>query len=415
MTSLQLKQEGKVNKVLVVVLAPTRLQWMNEIQKFTNEEAVLFAEFRAKYRQQNGKRYVSESIEDQKKSTIDYFKHSEAMYMVMSYQTLQQNAKLLEEADFDMVIFDEAHNIKNKDSKTNKAAKELIKPRTKKHRKGFHKGIAYTLLVTGTPVMNYPDDLFGLVGMANEKIFGKYKDFRKEYLTLNVYHDVIGYRHLDEFVEKIQSFYIRRTDNEIGLSLPKIVEETIWIDPHPNQIEADEALKEYQKKMIQEKMDALRQGKKDVANSIEQKMKGILGFRITAGCHPNVFKMSKNENIMNRYGSYAVKNEMDIPKFNRCIEMVQEIVDNGHKVVVFVESRRMTVLLHRAISKFTRAVRYIGGLTDEVRERRKYKFNNDPSCRVMIANGAGSTGLTLVLVALIAGNPLESIQLQRNW
>uniref|UniRef100_UPI003B9878AE helicase-related protein n=1 Tax=Klebsiella pneumoniae TaxID=573 RepID=UPI003B9878AE len=68
---------------------------------------------------------------------------------------------------------------------------------------------------------------------------------------------------------------------------------------------------------------------------------------------------------------------------------------NGHKVIIFVESKRMTVMLHREISKFTRAVRYIGGLKDSVRERRKEKFNTDPSCRVMIANGAGSTGLNL--------------------
>jgi SNF2 family DNA or RNA helicase len=105
--------------------------------------------------------------------------------------------------------------------------------------------------------------------------------------------------------------------------------------------------------------------------------------------------MSANEKIRDRYKSYVVKNEMDIPKFERCIEMVEEIVDNGHKVVIFVESRRMTVLLHKAISKFTRAVRYIGGLNVKVRDRRKQKFNNDPSCRVMIANGAGSTGLNL--------------------
>jgi SNF2 family DNA or RNA helicase len=395
MTAMQKKQEKRVEKVLVVVLAPTRTQWMEEIEKFTNEKGVLFADFKAKYRQQNGKKYVAETIDDQKKSVVDYYKHSEDMFMVMSYQTLQQNADLIEQCGFDMVIFDEAHNIKNKDSKTNKAAKKLIKPRTKRHKKGYNKGIKYTLLVTGTPVMNYPDDLFGLVGMANEDIFGKWRDFRKEYLTLNEYKDVIGYRHLDTFVEKIQEFYIRRTDKEIGLSLPKIVEEDKWIDPHPKQVKLDKELKTYQKELIQEKMDLLRSGKKAEAQEMEDRLKGILGFRIQAACHPNLFQMSANEKIRNRYKDYVVKDELDIPKFKQCLEMVEEIVENGHKVVVFVESRRMTVLLHKHISKFTRAVRYIGGLNDKKRDRRKKKFNNDPSCRVMIANGAGSTGLNL--------------------
>lgn len=395
MTAMQMKQAGKVNKVLVVVLAPTRLQWTQEIEKFTHESCVLFSDFKAKYRQKDGKRYVSESIDDQKKTLVDYYKHSDDMFMVMSYQTLQQNADLLEKAGFDMVIFDEAHNIKNKDSKTNKAAKKLIAKRTKRHKKGFNKGIPYTLLVTGTPVMNYPDDLFGLVGMANEKIFGKWRDFRKEYLTLNEYKDVIGYKNLNEFVEKIQSFYIRRTDKEIGLSLPKIVEENVWIDPHPQQVKLDKDLKEYQKELIKAKMDLIHSGKKLEAKAMSDRMKGVLNFRIQAGCHPNLFQMSANEKIRKRYKQFVVKDELDIPKFNKCIEMVKEIVDNGHKVVVFVESRRMTTLLHREIRKFTKAVRYIGGLNDKVRDRRKQKFNNDPSCRVMIANGAGSTGLNL--------------------
>lgn len=395
MTALQMKQAGKVNKVLVIVLASTRPQWMKEIVKFSHETAVLFSDFRASYRQKNGKRYVHETIDDKKKQCIEAFKKSDDTFMVMSYQTMQQNALMLEQAGFDMVIFDEAHNIKNKDSKTNKAAKRLIKPRTPKNKKGYNRGIKYSLLVTGTPVMNYPDDMFGLVSMVSEKILGSWRKFRDRYTTLNDYKDIIGYQNLDEFVEKIQNFFIRRTDKEIGLSLPKMIEEDIHIEPHPSQVKLDRELKDYQKELIQAKNDLLRSGKKLEAKAMGDRMKSVLNARIQGSCHPNLFQMSANEKIRERNKKYVVKNIYDIPKFQYCIDKVQEIVANGHKVVIFVESKRMTVMLHREISKFTRAVRYIGGLKDSVRERRKEKFNTDPSCRVMIANGAGSTGLNL--------------------
>ena len=395
MTALQMKQAGKVKKVLVVVLASTRPQWMKEIVKFSNEQAVLFSDFRASYRQKNGKRYVAETIDDKKQQCIDAFMQGNETFMVMSYQTMQQNAVMLEQVGFDMVIMDEAHNIKNKDSKTNKAAKRLIKPRTKSNKKGYNKGIKYSLLVTGTPVMNYPDDMFGLVSMVSEKILGSWRKFRDRYTTLNEYKDIIGYQNLDEFVEKIQNFFIRRTDKEIGLSLPKMIEEDIYIDPHPVQVKMDKELKLYQKDLIQAKNDLLRSGRKLEAKAMGDRMKAVLNARIQGSCHPNLFQMSANEKIRERNKQYVVKNIYDIPKFQRCIDMVQEIVANGHKVVIFVESKRMTVMLHREISKFTRAVRYIGGLKDSVRERRKEKFNTDPSCRVIIMNGAGSTGLNL--------------------
>lgn len=394
-TAMQLKQEGLVCKVLVVVLAPTRLQWIKEIEKFTNEKAVLFGEFKTKYSYKGGKKTVVESVEDQKLKLIQEFKDSDTMFMIMSYQGMQQNAELLEEANFDMIIMDEAHYIKNRLAKTNKAAQKLIKPRTKRSKFGEYKGIPYTLLVSGTPIMNYPDEIYGLIGIANEKIFGKWRDFRKTFCVLNEYKDIIGYQNLSKLRDIIDQFIIRRTDEEIGVDLPKMIEKDEYIEPHPKQIKMDEALlKEQQELLKQRNSKAVKAGNEN-ALMIEQRLKGIKNQRIAAGCHPNTFQLSNNPNIKNKWKNYYVNDLYEIPKFNRCIEIVKEVVENGHKVVIFVNSRRMTVLLHKEISKFTKVVRYIGGLSDEVRERRKYKFNHDPECRVMIANSAGSTGLNL--------------------
>lgn len=392
--ALQLKQEGLVKKVLVVVLAPTRTQWQQEIRKFTQEDSVLFADFKAKYKQKDGKRYISETIEDQKIKAIDDFMKGDEMFLVMSYQGLQQNVELIEKASFDMMIMDEAHYVKNRTAKTNRAAKRIVTKRTPRHKMGENHGIKYTLFVSGTPIMNYPDELYGLISIANEKIFGKWRDFRKKHCTLNDDNDVMGYKLLSEIRDIILQFLIRRTDKEIGMSLPQIVEKDVYIDPHEKQIKLDKALVEEQKEVAR----LLHQEKNSAKKiALEGRMRGIPNMRIAAGCHPNTFQLAKSEKIREKYKNYAFKKDKlrDIPKFDRCLEMVEEIVDSGYKVVVFVNSRRMTILLHKEISKFTRAVRYVGGLDNKTRERRKHLFNNDPRCRVMIANSAGSTGLNL--------------------
>lgn len=394
-TAKLLKQQGKVNKVLVVVLAPTRLQWQKEIRKFTDEESYVFSDFKAKYRQKDGKRYVAETIDDQKMKAIEEFNASDTMFMIMSYQGMQQNAHIIEKANFDMVIFDEAHYMKARTSKTNKAAKQIVRKRTPKSKKGKYTGIPHTLFISGTPIMNYPDEIFGLIGIVSDKYFGSFREFKKRYLTLNQYKDVVGYRNLDELTEKTKGFLIRRTDKEIGLNLPPMIEQDIDVEAHPKQLKLDASLISRQS-MIMDTVRTLRaQGKKMEAQQTQEQIKLIKMQRIAAACHPNLFGMSKSVGVRKKYQEYMVKNEYDVPKFERCMEMVKEIVGNGHKVVVFVESRRMTAMLHKEIKKFTRAVRYIGGLSDQVRERRKEKFNTDPSCKVMIANGAGSTGLNL--------------------
>lgn len=393
--ALQLKQQGKVNKVLVVVLASTRKQWEKEIAKFTYEQSVVFGEFRAKYKQKDGKRFVAESIDDQKKAMIDSFKQDSTMFMIVSYQGLQQNADFLEKAGFDMLIMDEAHYAKNRMSKTNKAAKKLVAKRTKRSKYGEYAGIPYTLFVSGTPIMNYPDEIYGLTSIAGEHIFGKWRDFRKEYCVLNEYNDVIGYRNLSKLNEINQSFLIRRTDKEIGVDLPQMIEDDIVLDPHPQQVKLDRDLRTEMKDLLSKRNVKAAKAGDENAILIEQRIKGIKNMRIAGGCHPNTFLLADKPSVKKKFAKYAVKNELDIPKFQRCLELTEEAVISGRKVVIFVNSRRMTVLLHRAIKKFTNAVRYIGGLTDEVRERRREKFNHHPNCMVIIANSAGSTGLNL--------------------
>lgn len=393
--AIQLKNDGLVNKVLVVVLAPTRRQWLSEVKKFSHEKAMLFGEFKAKYRQKDGVKFLESSADDQKKAMIEEFKKNDDLFMVMSYQSLQQNGDLFEQLDIDLLICDEAHYMKNRESKTNKAAKKLILKRTKRSKFGEYKGIPHVLLVTGTPIMNYPDEIYGLIGIVGDRVFGKWREFRAEYCVLNQYKDVIGYQNLDYLQEIVQDFMIRRTDKEIGMDLPKIIEEDVYIEPHAKQKKLDAALLKEQAELMNQRNPAKAKMGDEKALIIEAKLKGIKNARIAGGCHPNTFQLATNEKIVNKYTPYYVKDLYEIPKFARCMEITREAIDNGHKVVIFVNSKRMTKLFEQELNKFTQSIRYVGGLNDKERERRKDMFNSDPSCMVIICNSAGSTGINL--------------------
>ncbi len=396
MAALQMKQQGYAKKVLCCVLAPLRTQWAEEIEKFTSEKAVVFSDFKSKYSKRKGKKpKVVQTAEQAKQLFIDNFIASGPMFLICSYQGLQQNQALFEKCEFDLIIFDEAHFINNKLNKTNKAATRLIQKRSKRHKKGYNRGVQHIIYASGTAITNYPDQIFGIVRTGNDQIFGNWRDFQEQYCELNDYKDIVGYKYLDKLRRKCQRFFIRRTDKEIGLSLPQKVEKNIIVDPHPKQLKMDKELLKYQKELVDAMISCLKNGMKDEAQMQKDRLKSILTFRRAASNHPNLCQKSDKENVRERYAEYAVKDIYDIPKFEKCIELVQEIVDGGHKVVIFTQSRRMTGMLAKEISQFTKVVRYIGGLTDKQRDARKKKFNHDPSVKVMVANQAGATGLNL--------------------
>ena len=91
--------------------------------------------------------------------------------------------------DFDMCVFDEVHELRNRLGKTNKAVKAVIQGKP-------------TLFLTGTPIMSNPEDIYGIVSMANEKYFGDYRSFSKEFLVRAMTSfgwDTIGAKNLDKF------------------------------------------------------------------------------------------------------------------------------------------------------------------------------------------------------------------------
>lgn len=88
--------------------------------------------------------------------------------------------------------------------------------------KNIHKVVCkYKMLLTGTPLMNSPIDLYNLLKWINVEKHTKYQ-FENYYCRKGGFggYQIIGYKHLDELQEQLDSCMLRRLKENV-LDLPQ--------------------------------------------------------------------------------------------------------------------------------------------------------------------------------------------------
>ena len=123
----------------------------------------------------------------------------------------------------DMIVCDESSKIKNPATAQSKALHKLGK-KTK-----------FNIILTGTPVTNNPLDFFSQYKFLDEEILGpSYYLFRNRYAVMGGYqnHQIVGYNHLPELVEKVHKIAFRIKIQD-AVDLPPFIDEvrTIKLEP----------------------------------------------------------------------------------------------------------------------------------------------------------------------------------------
>lgn len=90
-------------------------------------------------------------------------------FTIVSYSLAQKLAELIDKMKFQIVIADEAHYMKSRESKRSKSLVPIL---TK---------IKRVLLLTGTPMLGKPNEIFNLIKILRPDVFIKFLDFGVRY------------------------------------------------------------------------------------------------------------------------------------------------------------------------------------------------------------------------------------------
>lgn len=178
------KWAERKRKILIIVPANLRKQWYQELSdKFFLLSLILES------------KSFSEIINS---GNLNPFSQNEII--ITSYQFARSKENYLKHIEWDLVVIDEAHRLRNVYKSTNKIAKtlrEVLKP--------FDK-----LLLTATPLQNSLMELYGLVSIVDEYVFGDLKSFRQQYNRDTNLIDEESFNSLKERIKPIIKRTLRR-------------------------------------------------------------------------------------------------------------------------------------------------------------------------------------------------------------
>lgn len=195
-----LHHKHKITQMLVVCPKSIVDVWEQEFEKFADFPYQLA---------------VLDGTSAKKADTIRYMIGNGLQIIVVNYESCWRLEAELTRWHPDMIVCDESSKIKNPQAKCSKAL----------HRLG--KISSYNLILTGTPITNSPLDFFSQYKFLDESIFGgSFYGFRAYYAILGGFqnHQIVGYKHLAELVEKAHSIAYRIRIDE-AVDLPEFVEE----------------------------------------------------------------------------------------------------------------------------------------------------------------------------------------------
>ncbi|WP_284431667.1 SNF2-related protein [Acidovorax sp. SUPP950] len=146
-------------RILIIAPANLRKQWHQELQdKFSLQALILEA-----------KSYKEQRKEGQNNP------FDQVRVLICSYQFAKTKADDLRRVPWDLVVMDEAHRLRNVYKPSNvigKALKDALAHAPK-------------VLLTATPLQNTLLELYGLVSLVDERVFGDLASFRDQFGALN--------------------------------------------------------------------------------------------------------------------------------------------------------------------------------------------------------------------------------------
>ena len=272
--------------------------------------------------------------------------------------------------DITMIALDEIHRNASPQSEQGKQIlkiKELTQNRVE------------WIPMTGTPIVNKPTDVFLPMRLVEAHHSNSYWMWNQHYCIYGGYggHNVMGYKNIPELKSILEPNMLRRTKEQV-LDLPDKVRHVEYVENSKVQM-----------RLYQQVQDEIRSNIDEVfksANSLGRLVK----LRQVTGCPELV-----DETLDPRASNYLSVNS----KMKRAVDLIQDIMDSGDKVVVFSNWIAPLRSLYRQLrKKKVNVVSYTGSMSQEEREANKSRFVNDPNCTVILGTvGALGTSHTLTV------------------
>ena len=316
--------------------------------------------------------YLRPRILSQDRKANFYAFNSPAVLYLTHYETIlseQQRLALFLNTRKVGVLLDEAHKIKNPNTRVSIALHDLSEFFVRR------------VIMTGTPVANRPFDLWSQIKFLDggEALGHDIKAFKR---NLDLSNDLSRDANraesfasgVEALFEKIRTFSIRETKKSAGLKLPDKTIRNLECSLEPLQAELYGQFRE-------ELAAVVVRGGKPILDDVEALLKRLV----------RLVQVASNPAMVDQ--SYR----REPGKLFPLESIVQQAIDGGEKIIVWTSFTKNADFLGRHLKKYGTCIVH-GAISIAVREKALMAFKENPKCRVLVATpGAAKEGLTLTI------------------
>lgn len=317
---------------------------------------------------------------------------------IINFDILTKYSDYLSNTNFDALIVDEAHKIKNYKAQRTQAVFGVYNKETYSNENGIK--ARRNIFLTGTPIVNRPKELWMMAHHLDSKTFNSFWTFHKRYC--DGYQDKYGWHfdgasNLNELQEKLRaSIMIRRLKKDVLADLPPKTRQVVVIPCDDNKIRrivSDERTAFYS---IQDRLIEAR-----AAIQIARLSDDEDAYRAAIESLRNVTTAAFNEIAALRYDTAVAK----IPYV---IEHVEDLLENEDKVVVFAHHHDVVNALMNHFG--SKAVRLTGMDSLDSKQSAVDRFQNDPSVQIFVGSlSAAGVGITLTAASNVVFAELSMV------
>jgi SWI/SNF-related matrix-associated actin-dependent regulator 1 of chromatin subfamily A len=333
--------ESGAKKILIICPATLKINWKREIENYS-DRSIFIAE---------GKQFSTE--------------HD---FVIINYDIIKNfhDAKKKDEsqilgANFDLVVIDEAHYIKNAQAQRTKLINDFVKK------------VDRLWLLTGTPMTSRPIDYYNLLSLIDSPVAKNWMAYVIRYCQGYQFKvgsrkvwNVMGASNLEELRDRTSGLTLRRLKEDV-LDLPDKIITPIYLRLKSKEYE--EVMGEYY-------------------NWYEKNPEESKSLTV------QFTKLTKVRQI--------IANE----KITQTIELTENILEQDKKVIIFCN---FTESLNKIVEHFGKsAVKVDGSMSKVERQHSVDEFQDNPKVKVFVGNiKAAGVGLTLTSAEAVIMNDLS--------
>ncbi|XP_064459559.1 chromodomain-helicase-DNA-binding protein Mi-2 homolog isoform X3 [Ornithodoros turicata] len=308
--------------------------------------------------------------------------------LLTSYELVCIDATILGSVDWQVLVVDEAHRLKNNQSKFFKVLNNYK--------------INYKLLLTGTPLQNNLEELFHLLNFLSPQNFNDLQGF------LNEFADVSKEEQVKKLHDLLGCHLLRRLKADVLKNMPSKSEFIIRVDLTPLQ-------KKYYKYILTRNYEALNA--KGGSQSVS--LLNIMMDLKKCCNHPYLFPAASQE--APRFANGAYEGSGLVKACGKLIllqKMLRMLKETGHRVLIFSQMTKMLDIMEDFLeAEGYKYERIDGGITGSQRQEAIDRFNapGAPQFCFLLSTRAGGLGINLatadtVIIYDSDWNPHNDIQ-----